>query len=561
MRVPTMPASSTITTEPAGRPPWLGLSRSARRLAIVWAGSPPTPRARPRPGRERGPDDAVAGVLPASRAPSSANVFPVPAAATTTSTASVRRQASTSAVCSLGELGRPQRACTDGPHPRRRRPPIGDGAVDKPARAPTDPRSSSWSSGAWIRRPLQRRCRRAGCPRRERHDLGAAIVRSGELLDPRYRRAAAKCFAPGAQHVASIERTRMGASARPDRRGVSIVVDLAPNHQPGVVRPTTASIGPRRHRARRLGCATVRSRPRRSPVVLRFAGIQRGDLRRPADVPAFGERASISTPPRRKARNTAVGIPSRSAMPLTTGPHATPSRRVSSSREVRLIEVAGGLGVQVEVAAVERRPPAIRPTGHVRHQNMGVEVWVAGPARPVPERRPNEPRHPRPGGRRRCHAATNTPTVPNIRAPRRPRRRALADLRGDLDRRGEQDGHRLRCPERQIEPRDGDRPGPAQPDTGLRVPALEHRPQPGAIDSPSRPDSSRGAHPPPWCFSDRCSSLLAAGDGAQVVVGIVTVVSRCSTRAVATGRDRFGSAMQACAGSSREVRRARSGSA
>ena len=40
--------------------------------------------------------------------------------------------------------------------------------------------------------------------------------------------------------------------------------------------------------------------------------------------------------------------------------------------EFGLVEVAGGAGVSVEVAAVEGAPPAIDPLHHVRDQHMGV---------------------------------------------------------------------------------------------------------------------------------------------------------------------------------------------
>ena len=48
------------------------------------------------------------------------------------------------------------------------------------------------------------------------------------------------------------------------------------------------------------------------------------------------------------------------------------------SAELGLVEVAGGLGVAVEVAGVERGPPAVGPEGEVAGDDVGVEQRVAG---------------------------------------------------------------------------------------------------------------------------------------------------------------------------------------
>ena len=112
-----------------------------------------------------------------------------------------------------------------------------------------------------------------------------------------------------------------------------------------------------------------------------------------------------------------------------------------------------------------------------------MEVWVAGPAAAVSKRRRDEP--------------ITRNLVDAIGAAPRPTRGAfqiaesgvdggvvrVTDLRGDFElAEAEQDGHRLRCPEREIESRDVIRPDPAQRDTGIRVTAFEHRVQGVAVN-------------------------------------------------------------------------------
>ena len=72
---------------------------------------------------------------------------------------------------------------------------------------------------------------------------------------------------------------------------------------------------------------------RRDAVVLRPPRRQRRDLRSAALVaPRRAISASISARRRLNARSTAGGTPSTSAIPFRTGPHSTPSSRVSSAR-------------------------------------------------------------------------------------------------------------------------------------------------------------------------------------------------------------------------------------
>jgi hypothetical protein len=61
--------------------------------------------------------------------------------------------------------------------------------------------------------------------------------------------------------------------------------------------------------------------------------------------------------------------------------------------EVGLVEVAGGLRVLVQESSVEGSPFAVDAFGHVRHQPVGVQMRVPGPARAMPEPRCDQPAH------------------------------------------------------------------------------------------------------------------------------------------------------------------------
>ena len=55
--------------------------------------------------------------------------------------------------------------------------------------------------------------------------------------------------------------------------------------------------------------------------------------------------------------------------------------------KVGFVEVAGGLGVQVQPPPIQRPPDVIGALGHVGDEHVGVEVRVPGPAGAMPERR------------------------------------------------------------------------------------------------------------------------------------------------------------------------------
>jgi hypothetical protein len=83
------------------------------------------------------------------------------------------------------------------------------------------------------------------------------------------------------------------------------------------------------------------------------------------------------------------GLPAQPEFPRQLGP------------EGGLVEVAGRLGVPIQLAAVERRPAAIRRPRGVGDDHVRVQQRVAGARGPVPEGRgdeatPRQPDRPRP---------------------------------------------------------------------------------------------------------------------------------------------------------------------
>ena len=59
--------------------------------------------------------------------------------------------------------------------------------------------------------------------------------------------------------------------------------------------------------------------------------------------------------------------------------------------QVGFVEVAGGGRVQVERATIQRPPGPVGALGHVRHQQVGVQMGVPGPAGAMPEPGRDEP--------------------------------------------------------------------------------------------------------------------------------------------------------------------------
>ena len=227
---------------------------------------------------------------------------------------------------------------------------IGDSAVDDPLlerqqirgrvtgqRGSLDPTSAPTSAQA---RTLSRS---------ERHDLlrGDRLIR--ELFDPPHGRAYGEVFTPGAQHIASIERTRMGGQPGRAHELFDPLVDSSLIHQPDV-----RSANDRAHRVgfdtkgERLGAPSFGHRRSGDPIVLRLAGIQGGDLRGPGRrCTALGERGFDLDPPRRKRSQHWFG----DAVDVSDAVHDWTPRHPEAlghlGPQVRLIQVAGGLGVEV----------------------------------------------------------------------------------------------------------------------------------------------------------------------------------------------------------------------
>lgn len=59
--------------------------------------------------------------------------------------------------------------------------------------------------------------------------------------------------------------------------------------------------------------------------------------------------------------------------------------------QLRLVEVAAGLGVRIEAARIECRPAPVGALRHVRDEHMRVQLRVAGTARAVAKRGRDEP--------------------------------------------------------------------------------------------------------------------------------------------------------------------------
>ena len=130
----------------------------------------------------------------------------------------------------------------------------------------------------------------------------------------------------------------------------------------------------------------------RDPVVLAPARVERGDLRRSGarraaalelrlDVgAAAAERAERF---RRHAGDVRDPVADRAPL------DAQLARELGA--QPSLVEVAGGLGVRVEPAAVERRPAPIGAEREVGDEHVGVQLRVAGARGAMHERRGDQP--------------------------------------------------------------------------------------------------------------------------------------------------------------------------
>ena len=141
--------------------------------------------------------------------------------------------------------------------------------------------------------------------------------------------------------------------------------------------------------------------------------------------------------------------------PVAHRPPAHPRQPLTHrGAQMRLVEVAGGLGVLVDRRGIKRRPPTVGAARHVRRHHMGVQLRVLGATHPMAIRRRHEPL---PRLVPDTAAAAAHPTrlalqIPQrrvdrrlVRLDQRPGQRRLADR--------EQHAHRLRRRERQVKRR------------------------------------------------------------------------------------------------------------
>ena len=189
--------------------------------------------------------------------------------------------------------------------------------------------------------------------------------------------------------------------------------------------------------------------------------------------------------------------------------------------ELRLVEIAGGLGVQVEVPRVECSPTAVRAARRVRDDDVRVEMGIAGSARAMPER----------GGDESIAAHLHE----SVRPASGPARLFLEVAQRGIDAgvvRGAyvgtdvpvaeppEDGHGLRRAEGEIESRDSVLSAAGEAFSGTRIDAGQDLPEILGADPTVEAELARhGSEPPARRLTASDVVVLdALGDGFQVVV-------------------------------------------
>ena len=219
---------------------------------------------------------------------------------------------------------------------------------------------------------------------------------------------------------------------------------------------------------------------------------------RAPDVPRCSSAASISARRRLNPTSTRRRTPTTSAIPLRTGDHSTPTLRVSSAAQHRLVDEARRARVRVQPPAIQRRPAPIAAAAEVGDQHVRMQLRIPRPRRPMPKRRRHKPRrllHQRPAmaapdrRRRPLQIGHRRPRRHVMRRPHPPPQLLVADA--------EQDAHRLRRRERQIKPAHPDRArGGPQRRPVRRVQAGQHRRSASPSTGPVQPElAARGADP------------------------------------------------------------------
>ena len=357
----------------------------------------------------------------------------------------------------------------------------------RPSRAPDTPRP----------RPRAAAAARPRCGEARNRSAAASIARASTCAP------AGSALAQRLDDVAARERRRALASARSAPPSSAKIRCHSASSSAGTwTRPSSRSSSlVRRGRARPRAPATPRRARRSSSVAASCAAGSPAPRPRPRAGPtsrAASSAASISARRRLNARSTGSGTPAISAIPLRTGIHSTPSSRVSSRAQHRLVDEARRPRVRVEPPAVERRPAPVRAAAEVRDEDVACAAAdrrratcdAGTPPRPTrPPASTSAPPWPRRTAAAALEVAERLDDGPVVRRADRRAQLAVADP--------EQHAHALRRRERQIEPGDPDRARRApQRRPVQRIQAGEHATQRVAVDRPASP-SRRAAEPDP----------------------------------------------------------------
>ena len=270
---------------------------------------------------------------------------------------------------------------------------VGDGAVDEAAFEVEEvlgrvARSGRWSiDGSSVRASAHGPDRTVG-RRLERYDAWVGEGLIGELFDDGDVGAGGEFGAPGAYDRAAIERAGLlGKSVRseePVANRLELVFGkcdgrLAEHGFELVAVPSDLGdlFGPQSAQQQRVHV-----------VVLGLTGLEHRVLRGPGGgLTTLGQLGLDLVPSSREPiehccrDSDDVRDPVDDRCPLDTELDS------ELGAEVRFVEVAGGLGVEIEVPGVECSPAAVGAAGRVRDDDVTVQVRVAGSARAMPERR------------------------------------------------------------------------------------------------------------------------------------------------------------------------------
>ena len=246
-------------------------------------------------------------------------------------------------------------------------------------------------------RPVRRVDRPDGAVGAVEGDHRADLVvedRVGQLLDQADVGAGQEPLRPGLQDVPAVERGRVGGQpvragqlAGGDDDGVPVV-------QPG--RLTVQQPGDLASVEAEPNGTGLPPGPQRALVelhLLRNTRVQRRDLRRlGGGLTALGEPGQDLTPALGEVldhRTWDAGDVGGAVDHRGPG-DAEPAGELIT--QMGLVEVAGGLGLPIQLPAIQRAPaPVVRRAGGVGDQHMGVQQRIGGPRRAVPECRPDKP--------------------------------------------------------------------------------------------------------------------------------------------------------------------------